>query len=63
MDAVCLDDIIKVHDTYLNEIFLRALQSEQHENLNTQVSYRRRDTLSRFDRFNTSFKQSSAFAI
>jgi hypothetical protein len=37
VEAVCLDDVIKVHDTYLNEIFLRALQSEQHENLNTQV--------------------------
>jgi hypothetical protein len=37
-EAACLDDVIRVHDTYLNEIFLRAMQSEQHENLNTQVS-------------------------
>jgi uncharacterized protein YecT (DUF1311 family) len=37
-EATCLDDVIKVHDTYLNEIYQRALQSEQHENLNNQVS-------------------------
>jgi hypothetical protein len=37
-EGICLDDIIKVHDTYLHEIYQRALQSEQHENLNNQVT-------------------------
>jgi hypothetical protein len=36
-NATCLDDIIDVHDNYLNHIQDRALLSEQHETLNMQV--------------------------
>lgn len=33
----CLDDVIKAHDMYLNEILDRALLAPQHEMLNMQV--------------------------
>jgi hypothetical protein len=33
-----LDDVIRVHDAYLNEILDRALLTQQHEHLNTQVN-------------------------
>lgn len=35
--ATCLDDIIRCHDQYLEEIQERALLSEEHESLNMQI--------------------------
>jgi len=35
--ATCLDDIIKAHDCYLDEIQDRALLSTAHEALNLQI--------------------------
>ena len=35
--ASCLDDIIRCHDAYLEEIQERALLSEEHEGLNMQI--------------------------
>ena len=33
-----LDDVIRTHDAYLQDILERALLAPHHENLNTQVS-------------------------